>query len=254
MTSSFDATAPTFELHRALPEQVPGAIRTAIWSAAGLSGPARVLDIGAGTGRIGRAFVAAGDAYCGIDASLAMLQEFSLTSDNCTLMHADARHLPFTDGCFDAVLLMQVLSGADDWREIVTEARRVVRTGGCIAVGRSVSPESAIDSQLKRHLKRILEELQMGSFRQEQSRREALDWLSAAAADHAHRVAATWNVNVTPGAFLERHRTGARFAALLTDIQDRAINRLRGWAEKQYGSVDAEFRETRTFEVDVFKF
>jgi len=255
MTTSFDSTAVTFELHRALPKEVPEAIRSAIWSAAGLSEPARVLDIGAGTGRIGRAFIAAGDAYFGIDSSHAMLQEFSAVPENCILMHADACHLPFADDFFDAVLLMQVLSGADDWRGIVVEARRVVRKGGgCIAVGHSIHADSGIDAQLKQHLERILEELQVISFRPERSRREALDWLSSAAVDHTHQIAASWDITVTPEAFLQRHRTGARFAALPPDTQQQAINKLRTWAERKFGALDAEFPEKRAFAVDVFKF
>ena len=38
---------------------------------------ARLLDLGAGTGRIGRPFVAAGDDYVGVDLSLGMLREFA---------------------------------------------------------------------------------------------------------------------------------------------------------------------------------
>ena len=51
-------------------------IRSAIHTAARITATARVLDIGAGTGRIGRAFIEAGDFYIGVDTSLAMLQEF----------------------------------------------------------------------------------------------------------------------------------------------------------------------------------
>ncbi len=82
MSSNFDASAPTFERYRPLPSNAPEAIRAAIWYAAGLSEPACVLDIGAGTGRIGKAFVAAGDSYFGVDTSLAMLQEFPTNSPN----------------------------------------------------------------------------------------------------------------------------------------------------------------------------
>ena len=80
MTSNFDAVAPTFERYRGLPRGVPEAIRSAILQATRKQPPARVLDLGAGTGRIGKAFVAADDFYVGVDASLGMLQEFLLTT------------------------------------------------------------------------------------------------------------------------------------------------------------------------------
>jgi ubiquinone/menaquinone biosynthesis C-methylase UbiE len=252
--SPFDSAASTFERHRSFPTAVPEAIRSAIWSAVGLSAPARVLDIGAGTGRIGRAFVAAGDTYFGVDTSLAMLREFSADSSNCTLTQADGSHLPFPDDSFDIVLLMQVLSGASDWKGIVSEARRVVRSGGGMVVGHTVNPESGIDAQLKRHLKGVLEELKVDPFHPEQSRRRALEWLDAAAVRHDHLAVASWNAIATPEAFLQRHRTGARFAALPVHVQEQALDKLRTWARVTFGSFDAEFEETRSFEIDIYTF
>lgn len=254
MTSTFDASASTFERYRALPPGGPEAIRAAIWSAAGLSKQARVLDVGAGTGRIGKAFVAAGDAYFGVDTSSGMLQEFPIEAPNCTLLQADASHLPFANEYFDVVLMMQVLSSFEDWQEALKEARRVLRGGGCVAVGHSVSPEAGIDSQLKRQLKRILEAMQVDSFRPEQSRRQALAWLASSAVRHVHAVAITWNVNATVEEFLQRHRTGARFAALPPHIQEDALSRLRAWAEKEFKAIGATFPESRSFEVDIFEF
>jgi SAM-dependent methyltransferase len=73
---AFDITAPTFERPRALPDGVPEAIRRAILCSVGVKSP-RLLDVGAGTGRIGAAFVAAGDDYVGVDLSFAMLCAFA---------------------------------------------------------------------------------------------------------------------------------------------------------------------------------
>lgn len=254
MMSSFDASAPTFERYRPLPAAVPGAIRSAIWSAARFSAPARVLDIGAGTGRIGKAFIAAGDAYFGVDTSPGMLQEFPYGAPNCTLLQADAKHLPFESQYFDLVLMMQVLSSIENWQQVLLEARRVLRRGGCIAVGHTVSAESGVDSQLKRQLKRILEEMQVDSFRPEQSRRQAFAWLESSAVRHVHSVAISWDCDTTVEEFLQRHRTGARFAALSRQIQEQALRRLRAWAESTFSPSGAVFAESRSYEVDVFEF
>jgi ubiquinone/menaquinone biosynthesis C-methylase UbiE len=54
MTSDFDAVASNFERFRVLPSGVPEAIRSAIWTAVEIPSPARVLDLGAGTGRFGK--------------------------------------------------------------------------------------------------------------------------------------------------------------------------------------------------------
>ena len=47
--SVYDAAAPSFEGHRALPDDVPEAIRAAVLEAVETASP-RLLDLGAGTG------------------------------------------------------------------------------------------------------------------------------------------------------------------------------------------------------------
>jgi ubiquinone/menaquinone biosynthesis C-methylase UbiE len=254
MTFAFDATAASFERHRGLPSHVPEAIRSAILADTGLPTPARVLDIGAGTGRIGKAFVEAGDFYAGVDTSLAMLREFPADPKPSILAQADGRQLPFRNAEFDLVLLMQVLSGAGDWQGILNEARRVLRPGGSVVVGHTVSPESGIDAQMKDQLTTILEEMQVSWHRPRESRRQALAWLESSTKRHVHVAAASWNVNTTPHEFLDRHRTGARFAALPVEIQERALSKLQAWAEGTFGGLDVGFQEKRTFELDIFEF
>ena len=187
MISNFDAVAPTFERYRGLPRGVPEAIRSAILQATRKQPPARVLDLGAGTGRIGKAFVAANDFYVGVDASLGMLQEFLLTTRNsclaqACLAQADGQRLPFRDGAFDVVMLMQVLGGAGNWRGLLSEARRVLRPGGAVVAGHRVAPAAGVDAQLKKRLAAILETMGVERHQGKQSRDQALAWLGSSAA------------------------------------------------------------------------
>jgi ubiquinone/menaquinone biosynthesis C-methylase UbiE len=235
------------------------AIRSAIWSVARLPDRARVLDVGAGTGRIGRAFLAAGDFYVGVDSSHAMLQEFSAKpefreSKSCLLARAEGRQLPFQNASFDLVLLMQVLSAAGNWRDLLDECRRVLRPGGIIAVGHTRSPESGIDAQLKRQLVAILDAMLVPWHQPRESRRQALAWLESASVRHWYREAASWKVTTSAEEFLSRHRTGARFAALPLAVQQEALAKLRAWAETNFGSVSAGFDEHHSFELGIFEF
>ena len=136
--SAFDTTAPTFERHRALPDGVREAIRAAILDAIDVPFP-RLLDLGAGTGRIGAAFAAAGDDYVGVDLSFPMLCEFAQRG-SARLVQADGARLPFADANFDAVMLIQVFGGMRRWREVLAEGRRVLRPAGALLVGRTVAP------------------------------------------------------------------------------------------------------------------
>lgn len=254
MKSTFDAAASNFESYRSLPTGVPEAIRAAIWAALGLATPVRVLEIGTGTGRIGKAFMVEGDFYVGVDTSLAMLREFPVNSKSCFLAQADGRQLPFCDCAFDLVMLMHLLSGVEDWQGILNETRRVLLPGGSVAVGHTVSSESGIDGQLKRQLTAILQRMQIARHRPQESRRQALAWLQSSAVRHMQCQAASWNVKATPQDFLIRHRTGARFAALPADAQAQALKQLSAWAEMTFGSLDAQFQEQRSFELDIFSF
>ena len=258
-TSAYDMTASSFERHRALPSSVVEAIRAAIWTAVRLPDRARVLDLGAGTGRIGKAFLAAGDFYVGVDSSLGMLQEFSAKpefreSKTSLLAQAEGRQLPFQNASFDLVLLMQVLSAAGNWRELLDECRRVLRPGGIIAVGQARSPESGVDAQLKRQLVAILEAMQIPWHQPREVRRQALVWLEAASVRHWYREAAIWKVTTSAEEFLSRHRTGARFAALPLAVQEEALVSLHAWAETNFGSVSTRFEEQHSFELGIFEF
>jgi demethylmenaquinone methyltransferase/2-methoxy-6-polyprenyl-1,4-benzoquinol methylase len=137
--AGYDAAAATFDRHRALPAQVPAAIRAAVLAATGIPSP-RLLDLGAGTGRIGRPFVAAGDAYVGIDLSFGMLGEFAgRVAQPPPLAQADGERLPFGDATFDAILMVQVFGGMRGWRRVLAEARRVLRPRGALLIGRVVT-------------------------------------------------------------------------------------------------------------------
>lgn len=251
--SAFDAGASNFERFRALPDGVPEAIRSAIYDALHIPSPARVLDLGAGTGRIGRVFAQAGDIYFGLDASLGMLQEFQRNAKSF-LVQANGEQLPFRDHAFDVVLLMHVLGGAGNFQAVIQEARRVCNSDGAIVVGRTASPESGIDAQLKRQLKLILEQMGVVWHRPQESYRKSLTSLEALSSRHIHMSAASWSVAATARDFLLRHQTGARFAALPTATQEHALEQLTTYAEKTFGALDKSFEEQRSFELDIFEF
>jgi ubiquinone/menaquinone biosynthesis C-methylase UbiE len=248
--SAFDVTAPGFDRRRALPDGVLEAIRSAILGVVDATRP-RLLDLGAGTGRIGRAFVAAGDDYVGVDLSLAMLRAFAQRRATC-LVQADGAHLPFPDATFDAVMLIQAFGGMHGWRRVLAETRRVLRPAGVLILGRTVAPADGVDARMRQRLSMILDE--MGVVREGGNRREeALRFLAQTASGSCVNAAA-WDADRTPRGFLERHRTGARFAALPATIKDTALGKLAAWAAATFGSLDRASRERHYFELRLFRF
>ncbi len=235
-----------------MPSSVLEAIRKAVWECTGLGPSARVLDLGAGSGRIGRVFVDANDNYVGVDVSSEMLREFRARSPGARLIQADGGRLPFPDASFDLVMLMQVLSGTHNWRDLLNETVRVVAPGGSIVVGHTVAPPAGIDARMKSQLSLILEEMGVASDSSGKSREKSLAWLQKASSKTMQTTAASWIVKRTRREFLERHRSGARFSKLPAEVQNEALQKLSAWAAGACGSLDQVFSETHSFELYIF--
>lgn len=244
--SVYDAMAADFDRRRALPDGVADRVRETILRDT-VPRP-RILDLGAGAGRIGRCFVAANDDYTGLDLSFGMLRAFADTAVGAALVQADGAGLPFADATFDAVLLVQVLSGAHGWRHLLTDAMRVLRPSGAVIIGRVVAPEDGIDALMKAHLAKILDGMGVYPYR-DKPRDDALSWMARAMPDHTVQTVATWTAERTPAAFLQRHGGGARFSVLDETIKRDAMAQLRSWANEQFGSVDSVCVEDYRFEL-----
>jgi ubiquinone/menaquinone biosynthesis C-methylase UbiE len=253
--SEYDALAPNFDRDRALPEGVAEAVRAAVIGAAGVARP-RLLDLGAGTGRIGWPFVAAGDDYVGADLSFGMLRTFMARAGADRriprLVQADGHRLPFPAATFDAVMLIQVFGGMSDWQRFAEEARRVLRSPGAVMIGRTVAPEDGLDARMKRELASILAGI--GAQARGKNTRQDVQGLLAASGRETRTLVASWIAERTPRQFLDRHRSGARFAALPDAVKDDALRRLGAWAAASFGSLDAVLSEPHGFELSVFKF
>jgi ubiquinone/menaquinone biosynthesis C-methylase UbiE len=253
----YDAVAPTFDRHRAMPEGVADAIRSAILASIGMARP-RVLDLGAGTGRIGWPFVSADDDYVGVDLSFGMLREFieraaSRGSLAPRVVQSNGELLPFRDAAFDAVLLIQVFGGLRGWRRLVAEARRVLRAAGTLCVGRTVAPADGIDARMKHRAASLIEEMNIETDRMN-ARDDVRCWLESASQSNGRLVAAEWISERTPRGFLDRHRTGKRFSALAEPVKQDVLRKLEDWAVATFGSLEAAVPERYLFELQVFKF
>jgi ubiquinone/menaquinone biosynthesis C-methylase UbiE len=258
LVSPYDAIAPGFDRHRAMPDGVAEAIRSAILASIEVPRPPRLLDLGAGTGRVGWPFVEAGDDYVGVDLSYGMLRAFRqrVGRTNGTaqrLVRSDGELLPFRDATFDAVMLIQVFSGARGWRRLLDEAGRVARPAGALVIGRTVAPADGIDALMRQHLAALLAEMGAPSY-QTSPHDDVQRELETRAHGVASMVAAAWTAERTPRGFVDRHRTGARFATLPAPIQEEALRKVSAWAAATFGSLDAAAFERHVFELRVFKF
>jgi ubiquinone/menaquinone biosynthesis C-methylase UbiE len=256
--SAYDAAAPTFERHRGMLDGTVERIRAALLATIDAPSPPRLLDLGAGTGRIGWPFVAAGDDYVGVDLSFGMLREFARRAGPCgahapCLVQADGERLPFCDASFDAVMMMQVLGAVRNWRQLMSEAVRVLRSPGTLLLGHAVMPTDGLDARMKQRLALLLDGMAVRPYHADR-RGDVIRWLVSVAHGSTRLIAAEWAADRTPRAFLDRQPSGAQFSKLPDRVKDEALCALRAWAVATFGSLDTVLRERHAFELRGFKF
>jgi 2-polyprenyl-3-methyl-5-hydroxy-6-metoxy-1,4-benzoquinol methylase len=91
----------------------------------------RVLDGGAGTGRISKPMVDAGYDVVSMDIGTRLLHEVRKKTP-ANLVTGSAVSLPFQDGSFDVVMSSEVIEHTPDPRLAVFEYTRVLREGGLL--------------------------------------------------------------------------------------------------------------------------
>jgi ubiquinone/menaquinone biosynthesis C-methylase UbiE len=106
----------------------------------------RVLDVATGTGEAAAMSIPiVGDTgfVVGADISLAMVTSASIRLDTPYFwpVNADGQSLPFRDGAFDAVVCQLGIQFFPDPAAGLLEFRRVVRTGGMVAVCANSTPD-----------------------------------------------------------------------------------------------------------------
>jgi SAM-dependent methyltransferase len=126
LRTSFGSAAAAYEKHR--PDYAHAAVRWALRPAPGQ----RVLDLGAGTGKLTATLVAVGADVVAVEPDPAMLAELRGTLPAVRALVGSAESIPLPDGSVDAVLAGHALH----WFDMAVagaEIARVVVPGGILA-------------------------------------------------------------------------------------------------------------------------
>ena len=125
----FERAADAYE--RGRPEYPPAAV-AAVVSALRLGPGVRLLDVGAGTGKLSRLVAASGAAVFAADPADAMIRRIA-GERGIASVRAVAEALPFRDGAFDAASAASAFHWFDG-PAALRELHRVLRPGGRLAL------------------------------------------------------------------------------------------------------------------------
>jgi ubiquinone/menaquinone biosynthesis C-methylase UbiE len=233
----FDAQAAEFDRRAGFPEGECRAIAAAVVRLAGAGRGDRVVEIGAGTGMIGRWFEAV--SYVGVDVSLGMLAVFRGRAPGAPLVQADgARPWPLPDGCARAVFSSRAIHLLP-LELVVREVSRVAAPGAACVLGWVERRPESIKARMSREMQRRLRERGF-SARSAGSRRVLQALRETGARDLDKVVVASWPVRHTPRQSLDdwRSKEGLGGIVLPPGVQDEVLNELAAWAEETFGGLD----------------
>jgi len=176
-----------------------------------------VLEVGCGTGHWVIELRDLAHQVCGLDLSLGMLRQAQAQATHLPLVNGDANHLPFATESFDLVLSVNALHHYTDKRAFITEAQRLLRPGGALAI---INMDPHIERDIW-YLYDYFEGVRARDFQRFPSGGQLLDWLKAAGFTRAEwRVAERIHQEFVGRAVLDNPFTqkhGSSQLALLSD-------------------------------------
>ncbi|MCS7013496.1 MAG: class I SAM-dependent methyltransferase [Chloroherpetonaceae bacterium] len=242
---SFKDIATSYNKINAIPEKAALQIGKVIAHLAGKH--SKLLDVGAGAGRITIPIAIAGCEVTALDCEPKMLEElerqvreFSL---HITTVVGDAAKLPFADNTFDAVFTSNVLHLVPQWEKALDEAIRVMKFGGVFIQGRDwVSPDSAF-ARLRNKLREIVATLNPNLKPTAAAGPALFEALSARGGKNEPEIiAARWTQTISPAKLLMQmeNRAFNETWQLEEGLLREAMGRIRTWAREQWHNLERE--------------
>ena len=205
---------------------------------------ARIVDLGGGAGRISIPVAACLDTIA-VDiephmlrASRALATERGVSIGLCV---GTVLQLPFADDQFDAVLITNVLHQVEKWRDALTEATRILKSGGVLIMGRDILDEDSCAGRLRQQSRLITGRLAPEMLPTDAAGPALFQHLQAMGGQGGPPVTAcSWTEPLSPRQVLDRMAVRAHNETW--SLNDEQLNglmaRIRPWAEANFDDLD----------------
>lgn len=259
MSVPFDELVETFESTRGLPLLAQeGLIKLVDDLAEGRR--IRILDAGAGTGRLALPLLVRGHDVVAVDLAPPMLAQMALKLaesgpliGSCRLVRADVATMPFADDTFDAALIASVLYLVPDWRAVLTEVSRVLQPDGALLFAMERSESSPTLERFDARWREIIEATGYRHPPVTPDDAEVVEALEARATACDVRELATWTTGQTVEEALDRY--GDRLRSLYATVPDEAwhgaVQAFTTWARTTFPDPTTRLDCTVTLQVAV---
>ena len=253
---SFDRAADVYDQTRPLFEATVEQGMRSLLEAAGEG--ARILEVGAGTGRISIPLLERGADLIGCDLSAKMLSRQRQKYPAARLAQSDAATLPFPSNHFGAVLVVHVMHLIGPWKESLREFKRVLKPGGVFLNVSTYEPvEKSIRGKMRDHWRDWMKSQGLDTRHPGvQSKDELQGELRSMGARLKEVEVVRFPHNYTLRVELNRYEARvfsdtwsvpeAPYQASLADLRD--------WMAQEYGNLDQDIAETYRFVFDAVRF
>ena len=254
---AFDRAAEIYDQTRGFPPGVGEKVAAALLPH--LPRPARVLEVGVGTGRIARLLLNLDVPVVGVDLSRPMMDRLRdaqpAGAAAVRLIQGDARRLPLAAGAVTAVIAVHVFHLVGDAEQAMNDVLRVIASRGVVAVGWNWHPPTSIGRRVRRAWREIV--AQHGADMGAPGLREMeapVTFFRSRARRHSEILACEWHVARSPRQALEdvEKKSFSSSWVVSEAVFPVCLAELHVWAERELPDLDRPRYELRRFVWHIF--